>query len=352
MLLLLIYVALALGVSFLCSLLEATLLSLTPTYLAGLETDKPKLAKRWRAFKQDIDKPLAAILSLNTIAHTVGAAGAGAQATALFGDVYFGVISAVLTLLILVFSEIIPKTLGARYWPQLAPACAYILQWVQWSMYPLVIAAKSLTQWLSPSSDAPSVSREDFHALAKMGHREGVLDAKEAQAIAALVAFRGLTVKDVMTPRPVVASLASSLKASEVLDEHPNLKFSRIPIFDSSGDDIVGFVRKDDIYKAVAQGRPDTPLTNLKRNLLSVLETKSLPELMQQMVDRRYSMALVINEYGDPLGIATMEDLVETMIGMEIVDESDTHVDMQERARDLWKQRAKAAGLLDEADRG
>jgi len=219
-------------------------------------------------------------------------------------------------------------------------------------MYPLVIAAKSLTQWLSPSSDAPSVSREDFHALAKMGHREGVLDAKEAQAIAALVAFRGLTVKDVMTPRPVVASLAGSLRASEVLDEYPNLKFSRIPIFDSSGDDIVGFVRKDDIYKAVAQGSPDTPLTNLKRNLLSVLETKSLPELMQQMVDRRYSMALVINEYGDPLGIATMEDLVETMIGMEIVDESDTHVDMQERARDLWKQRAKAAGLLDEADRG
>lgn len=162
MLWLAVYVGLALTVSFLCSLLEATLLSLTPTYLVSLESKRPKLAALWVSFKSDIDKPLAAILSLNTIAHTVGAAGAGAQATKLFGEVYFGVISGVLTLLILVFSEIIPKTLGARYCKQLAPACGYILRWVQLSMFPLVKIAKVLTGWMAPNDEGPSLSRDDF----------------------------------------------------------------------------------------------------------------------------------------------------------------------------------------------
>ena len=350
MLMLALYISLALGVSFLCSLLEATLLSLTPTYLASLDSKRPKLAKLWRSFKEDIDKPLAAILSLNTIAHTVGAAGAGAQATKLFGEVYFGVISAVLTLLILIFSEIIPKTLGARYWQQLAPACGHILRWVQWSMYPLVVAAKSLTGWLAPQSEGPTLSRDDFRSLATVGHKEGVIDAGEANAIDALLAFRGLVVKDVMTPRTVMASLQSDMTIADVLQGSPSIKFSRIPIFEVNSDNIVGFVRKDDIYKQAAEGQLDLPLVDLKRELLTVLETKPLPELMQTMVSERVTMSLIINEYGDPLGIATMEDLVETMLGMEIVDESDSHIDMQQRARELWRMRARAAGLELDAD--
>ena len=345
MLMLALYISLALGVSFLCSLLEATLLSLTPTYLASLDDKRPKLASLWRGFKEDIDKPLAAILSLNTIAHTVGAAGAGAQATKLFGEVYFGIISAVLTLLILVFSEIIPKTLGARYWQQLAPACGHTLRWVQWSMYPLVVAAKFLTGWLAPQSEEPTLSRDDFRSLATVGRREGVIDAGEANAIDALLAFRGLAAKDVMTPRTVIATLQSDLTIAQVLQGHPAIRFSRIPIFEANSDDIVGFVRKDDIYRSAAEGHLDRPLMDLKRDLLSVLDTKELPDLMQTMVSERVSMSLVINEYGDPLGIATMEDLVETMLGMEIVDESDSHIDMQQRARELWRLRAKAAGL-------
>jgi CBS domain containing-hemolysin-like protein len=345
MVLLATYIALALGVSFLCSLLEATLLSLTPTYLASLEAKRPKLGAMWRDFKADIDKPLAAILSLNTIAHTLGAAGAGAQAVQLFGELYFGVISAVLTLMILIFSEIIPKTLGARYWQQLAPACGHLLRWVQWSMYPLVIAAKSLTSWLAPPSEEPTLSRDDFHVLASMGHQEGIIDADEARAIEALLAFRGLVARDVMTPRTVMATLPADISVADMSPTDPALRFSRIPIFQNGSDDLIGFVRKDEMYAEAAAGRGETKLFELKHELLGVLENKALPELMQKMVRERVSINLVINEYGDPLGIATMEDLIETMLGMEIVDESDSHIDMQERARELWQLRARASGL-------
>ena len=340
MLLLAVYVSLALTVSFLCSLLEATLLSLTPTYLVSLESKRPKLAALWVSFKSDIDKPLAAILSLNTIAHTVGAAGAGAQATKLFGEVYFGVISGVLTLLILVFSEIIPKTLGARYCRQLAPTCGYILRWVQWSMFPLVKIAKVLTGWMAPKNEGPSLSRDDFLALAKVGRKEGVVGADEARAIGALLTFRGLSAKDIITPRTVMATLPAIQKVGEVLATDPSFKFSRIPIYQDHDDDIVGFVRKDDIYKEIAEGRLDTSLASIKRDLLTVLDVKALPDVMQIMANMRISMCLVVNEYGDPLGIATMEDLLETMLGIEIVDESDIHIDMQERARELWRLRA------------
>ena len=339
------YIFLALGFSFLCSILEATLLSLTPTYLASLEENRPKVGALWRNFKQDVDKPLAAILSLNTIAHTVGAAGAGAQATLLFGEVYFGVISAILTLLILVFSEIIPKTLGARYWQQLAPACAYILYWVQWAMYPLVLGAKSLTGWIASDSEATTLSREDFYTLAKVGRQEGVIDADEANAISATLAFRGLVARDVMTPRTVVALLPADMRVGDISPTDPSMRFSRIPIFADHGDDFIGFVRKDEIYREVAQGRPETVLADLQHNFISVLESQTLPDLMQKMVSERVPVSLIINEYGDPLGIATMEDLVETMLGIEIVDESDSHIDMQERDRELWRLRARAAGL-------
>ena len=345
MVLLATYIFLALGVSFLCSLLEATLLSLTPTYLASLEDKRPKVGALWRNFKQDIDRPLAAILSLNTIAHTVGAAGAGAQATLLFGEVYFGVISAVLTLLILVFSEIIPKTLGARYWQQLAPACAYILRWVQWAMYPLVVGAKSLTGLIASKSEEKTLSREDFYALAKVGRQEGVINADEATAISALLAFRGLVARDVMTPRTVIATLPAELRVDDISPTDPSLRFSRIPIFADHSDDFIGFVRKDEIYGEVAQGRSETRLVELKHNFISVLESQALPDLMKKMVGERVPISLIINEYGDPLGIVSMEDLVETMLGIEIVDESDSHIDMQERARELWRLRAEAAGI-------
>ena len=348
--LLIAYISLALGVSFLCSLLEATLLTLSSTHLASLETSKPKLAKLWQGFKKDIGKPLAAILSLNTIAHTVGAAGAGAKATELFGEVYFGLISAVLTILILLLSEIIPKTLGARYCRELAPTCGYMLKIVQWTMAPLVVCTERLTRWLSPISEEPLVSRDDFRYLIRVGQREGVLDEKEAQSLSSMFAFRGLKVEDVMTPRTVVTSLNAEMTVGQVIQKHSKIKFSRIPIFTGDPDNITGFIRKDEILEQAANDNNDITIHELKRELVSVPNTKKLPALIQKMVEERCPLVLVINEYGDPLGIATMEDLIETMLGMEIVDESDTFVDMQERARELWRQRKKHSDLMFEID--
>ncbi|WP_269620230.1 DUF21 domain-containing protein [Zhongshania sp. BJYM1] len=192
MILLIIYVAIALGVSFLCSVLEAVLLSVTPSYIAAEEERGHRNGQLWSAYRTDIDRPLAGILSLNTIAHTVGAAGAGAQATAVFGEAYFGVISALLTLLILVVSEIIPKTLGALFWRQLAPICAVILQFVMWSMYPLVLMAQGITRLLSRGAGSQSISREEFVALAEVAVREGILDQDESSAVASLIRFRSL----------------------------------------------------------------------------------------------------------------------------------------------------------------
>ena len=188
-------------------------------------------------------------------------------------------------------------------------------------------------------------ARQDFYTLAKVGRQEGVIDADEANAISATLAFRGLVARDVMTPRTVVALLPADMRVGDISPTDPSMRFSRIPIFADHGDDFIGFVRKDEIYREVAQGRPETVLADLQHNFISVLESQTLPDLMQKMVSERVPVSLIINEYGDPLGIATMEDLVETMLGIEIVDESDSHIDMQERARELWRLRAKAAGL-------
>ncbi len=335
------YLVLALGVSFLCSILEATLLSLTPTYLRSLETTKPLTAKRWADFKNEVEKPLAAILSLNTIAHTVGAAGAGAQAVALFGDFYFGVISAILTLLILFVSEIVPKTLGARYFSQLAAPAAVVLQGVQIIMYPLVLVTQKLTKRLLPDTKPPTLSRSDLSSLIDIGEKEGILDKNEAKSIASMMAFRELDVESVMTPRTVVFMLDEDLTIEEILKTQPTIRYSRLPLYRETKDDVVGFVRKDDLYQYAASGKKETRLSQIKRSMLTVPDTKKVPDLLQQMVSERAQIVHVVNEYGDSLGIATMEDLVETMIGMEIVDESDTYIDMQERARLLWRQRSR-----------
>ena len=340
-----LYVFLALGVSFLCSLLEAVLLSVNSSYIAAGLASGQRTATWWQRCKEDIDKPLAAILSLNTIAHTVGAAGAGAQATALFGEVYFGVISAVLTLLILVFSEIIPKTLGARYWRQLAPACALILKWVQRLMSPLVWLTQWITIFFSQKEEAASVSRAEFAALAEMGVEEGVFSPREARAVRSLLHFSRLKVRDVMSPRPVIFSLDGDKTAEQVLAENPSLPFSRIPIYRDQADNVYAFVRKDEILRAAIEA-PGTVLHTLQRPLLIVPDNLPLRGMIQKMLVPGKQMALAVGEYGELHGLVTTEDLVETLLGFEITDETDEVVDMQVFARQRWEQRARQMGFL------
>ncbi|MDQ7040911.1 MAG: hemolysin family protein [Rhodothermus sp.] len=345
--LLISYLALALGVSFLCSIMEAVLLSVTPSYVAARQhTATGRLLQR---LKRDIDRPLAAILSLNTIAHTAGVAGVGAQAVKVFGDTYLGLISGGLTLMILVFSEIIPKTVGALYWRILAPPTAPLLIVLIWLLYPFVLLSEAITRLLTRERQAPSVSREELAALAELGRQQGVFEQEELRILKNLLRFHALRAKDIMTPRTVVFALPEDLTIAEVLRRYPELRFSRIPIYRKTRDHITGYVLKDEILLHAARDEGDLPLHHLRREILVVPENLPLPELFERMLNRLEHIALVIDEYGGTAGIVTLEDVVETLLGLEIVDEVDSTRDMQELARQQWRRRAVRLGLLPEA---
>jgi CBS domain containing-hemolysin-like protein len=337
---------LALGVSFLCSVMEAVLLSISPSFMAQMEQRGGWLGRKLRALKDDIDRPLAAILSLNTIAHTVGAAGAGAQAAHVFGEIYVGVISAVLTFLILVLSEIIPKTLGAVYWRQLTPTVVRILIPTIWLMWPLVKLAEGLTKLLAGGKKTVLVSREEFTALAELGAEEGVFHEDESRLLKNLFRFGQVRARDIMTPRTVIFALSETLTVAQTLAAHPELRFSRIPVYGKDQDDVTGFVLKTDVLLRAAQQQGDTRLSDLKRPIHVVPPDLPLRDLFEQLIDDRAHVALVVDQYGGTAGLVTMEDLVETLLGLEIVDETDAHQDMQELARQQWFKRARRLGMI------
>ncbi|CAN5708793.1 CNNM domain-containing protein [soil metagenome] len=346
MTLLLLYVALAVGVSFLCSIMEAVLLSITPSYVAALEDENPVAGARIRELKSDIERPLAAILTLNTFAHTLGAAGAGAQATIVFGSAYIGAFSLVLTLIILVASEIIPKTLGAIYWRQLASPVARLLKPTIWILYPLVVLSKALTKLLARGAKEARVSRAELAALARLGVEEGVFEKQESRILQSLFRFNELTARDVMTPRTVMIAVSEDTLLQEMADR--DIPFSRIPLFQTDRDHITGFVLKSDLLQALADDRHDVTAGELSRPILTVPDTLPLPRLFDRLLERQEHIALVVGEYGGTAGLATVEDVVETLLGTEIVDEADTEHDMQAAAREQWRQRAMRLGILDE----
>ena len=346
--LLLLYVALAIGVSFLCSIMEAVLLSVTPSYVAALEREGNDIGERLHQLKENVDRPLSAILSLNTIAHTVGAAGAGAQAAVVFGEAYTGVIAAILTLLILVLSEIIPKTLGAVYWRTIAPTMVRLLVPTIILMWPLVKLSQGLTYLLSQDEDEAAFSREEFTAMAELGEEEGVFEEKESRILRNLFRFNSLRVKDVMTPRTVVFDLPEDQTIGEVVDEHDEFRFSRIPVYDDNPDDVTGYVLKDEMLLRAAQEEHDVLLESIAREILVVRETLPLPDLLERLLDRLEHIALVVDEYGGVAGVVSMEDVVETLLGLEIVDEADSVEDMQALARQQWFKRARELGMVSE----
>ncbi len=347
MTLLLVYMALALGVSFLCSVMEAVLLSVSPSFVARQEQEGHRLGARLRKFKDNVDQPLAAILSLNTIAHTVGAAGAGAQAAAVFGDAYLGVISAILTFLILVVSEIIPKTLGAAYWRQLTPWVVQALGVTIWTMYPLVKLADSLTRWLTKGKVKAKVHRDEFIALAELGAKEGVFHKYESRILNNLFCFREVRTRDIMTPRTVLFALSENLAVDETLSLHTHIPFSRIPVYGENLDKVTGFVLKTEILQA-GQEKGATLLSEMCRELVVVPEGLPLHKLFKQLMDEKAHIALVVDEHGGTEGVVTLEDFIETLLGLEIVDEVDTVEDMQAMAREQWRKRALELGLVED----
>lgn len=345
MTLLVIYILVALGFSFLCSIAEAVLLSVTSTYIALMEKEDRPSAPVLRALKDDISKPLAAILTLNTIAHTVGAAGAGAQAAAVFGNAYVGVASAILTFMILVFSEIIPKTLGAHYWRSLAPATAYGLKFLTLALYPFVMLSKKITGGLTHEPTLSGFSREEFSVMADLGAREGQLAEQESEILKNLLLLSETRVRDVMTPRTVVFCLPESFRVDEFFHKHDHERFSRIPIYRGDRGHITGFVLRSDLLLAQARGNTDSTLDNYSREMAAVLESMSLSQAFKEFLRLRTQILLVVDEYGGMEGILTLEDVIETLLGLEIVDEGDSIVDMQRLARRIRDQRLKKMGL-------
>jgi len=343
---LIVYVVMALLLSFLCSISEAVLLSVTPSYIENLKEKRPKRAALLKRLKQDkVDQSLAAILTLNTIANTAGAVGAGAKAAVVFGSVWLGLFSAIMTLMILFFSEIIPKTIGAVYWSKLAGPVAAFVNTLIMILYPIVWISERTTWFIARGKDVHVFSRDEFVAMARVGEQTGHLQSKESLIIRNLFRFEGLKVTDIMTPRTVISALPENLKIMDALKHVTQTPFSRLPIYGKGFDDITGFVLKDDVLIFSTQKRSEEKLSSIKRKIFAVPESVSLSALLERFLKDRQHIAIVVNEYGGTTGLVTLEDLVETLIGMEIMDETDKVEDMRVLARKQWAERAAALGV-------
>ncbi|WP_108649920.1 CNNM domain-containing protein [Dongshaea marina] len=334
MLLLLIYLLLAILFSFICSVLEAVLLSVTPSYIQLQQQSHPKVAGRLARLKASIDQPLAAILTLNTIAHTAGAAGVGAQVAFLYGDSYLAVSSAIMTILVLVLSEIIPKTLGVTYWRKLAPFASWLLPLMIKALYPFVWMSDRIIARIAKEEDLSNF-RAEIAAMAELGQQQGVLKAEESQVLCNLLHLETIRATRVMTPRAVVHRLEQSQTVEQYL-VHMERPFSRIPLYEGDPDNIIGYVRKQDLMYAALKGEVAQPLANYQRELLMLPDSVSVLHAYKRLLAANDLIAAVVNEYGEVQGIITMEDLIETLLGKEIVDETDTHKDMQRLARSRW----------------
>ncbi|MBX9905562.1 MAG: hemolysin family protein [Burkholderiales bacterium] len=345
-LLLITYVLLAIGLSFLCSVAEAVLLSITPSYIEAQKEKRPKLAALLKRLKQDnVDRSLAAILTLNTIAHTAGAIGAGAKATVVFGSAWFGLFSVIMTMAILFLSEIVPKTIGALYWSKLAGPAAFFVQGLIVTLYPIVWVSERLTKFISRGKTAQIFSRDEFVAMTRVGEKTGQIYDNESRVIRNLFRFGSMKAMDVMTPRVVVSALPEHMTVSEASKHVTRKPFSRLPLYETGIDDITGFVLRDDVLLSEASGRHQEMLKSLKRDILAVPQTASLSMLLERLLENRQHIALVIDEYGGTRGIVTLEDLVETLLGVEIMDEMDNVENMRVLARKLWTKRAKTLGI-------
>lgn len=346
MLLLITYMVLAIVISFLCSVMEAVLLSITPSYVGVLHKQNARLAQRVQSLKDNIDQPLSAILTLNTVAHTAGAAGVGAQAAAVFSDAAVGIASAVMTLLVLVLSEIIPKTLGASYWRALTPVVSVSLVFLVKVFKPFVWLADRLTRLIAKKEDEAHYIRQEIEVMAELGSAAGALDQDESDTIRSLLNFKTASLKDIMTPQTVLFKVQKNLSVDEYLSQHGSVPFSRVLVFDKDGDDIIGFVHKNDLMLAFHRLGEDYRVAKLVKAIYTVPETLSAPRLFQNLLQRREHIALIVDEYGAVQGIVTLEDLLESLIGVDIVDEHDRVSDMQAQAQKIWREKIDSQDKL------
>ncbi|THU03691.1 DUF21 domain-containing protein [Lampropedia puyangensis] len=354
MTLLIIYVVLALGASFLCSILEASLLTITPAEIQTGKLKGQRWANQYEEYKREIDRPLAAILTLNTVAHTMGAAGAGAQYASVFGNGTEALFAAGLTLAVLILTEIIPKTIGARYAVGVAPFVSRVMPVLMYLLAPLVWFSQQLTKVITfgKAQELPKY-RDDLMAVARLGQESGQLQEGETRILNNLLQMHTVRAHDIMTPRLVTFSLPQSMSLGDFVSAIKGKPFSRIPVFESDAADISGFVLKSELLATYIESddAPKTCLADFARPLVSTPETTPLDRLFKRFIQEHAHIMSVVDEYGRTLGIVTLEDILETIFGIEIVDESDSIADLQAYARSLWQQRAKRMGLpLDDED--
>ncbi len=347
--------------SFVCSILEAVLLSITPAYVATQDTDNTAISKKLSRFKEDIDRPLAAILTLNTIAHTVGAIGVGSQAAVMFGASkieFFGFaivsweafVAGAMTMAILIFSEVIPKTLGANNWQALTPFSIRAISLLMILLAPMIWLSQLITKNLKKDKDKPVLSRSDFVVMSELGKDLGILKESEQKIIKNLLRFNRILIKDVMTPRIVVVAADDSTTIKEFHDRNSELPFSRIPVYQDSNDKVTGYVLKDKILLNLVQGKGHEQMISLRRDIIVSHSSTPIPDLLDKFITEKEHIALVVDEYGGMEGIVTMEDIIETLLGIEIVDELDNNEDMRALARRNWELRARKMGLLPTED--
>lgn len=345
MTLLIIFFLIALLFSFLCSLIESVILSVTPSYVTK-KLQKGKDYAVWlKKYKNNIDRPLAAILTLNTFAHTVGAAGVGSQAQLIWGDEYLTVVSIVLTLLILIFSEIIPKTIGANYWMNLTRFTVYTLRILMWILYPFVLSSQYITRLFNIHKRRSVLSRSDFSAMAELAEEEGIIGHGESKIIQNIAHFDQIKVKDIMTPRTVVFAAEENLTINDFYTSNPDFVFSRVPLYIDNIDQVNGFFLKDELLIKIIEGEKDKNLKTIQRNILNVYQNLPITQLYKRLITENEHIALAIDEYGGTAGVVTLEDVIETILGLEIVDETDNIEDLQKTARKKWEARAKKMGL-------
>lgn len=341
------YFCTAIGVSFTCSVLEAALLSTPVSFIQAKIDQGSKAAKRFLKLKNDrIDDAISAILTWNTIAHSVGVAGFTAEATEAFGNEYFGIISGGITFAILILSELIPKSIGAHYWKGMTGITANLVTWMIWISYPLVWLAKWIMAIFTPKEKEATISREEVSSMVSIGKEENVFTERESDIIHNLLALRKMKVKDIMTPRRVVETFSADTKLSDFPED---FEFSRIPIYEEEEDNIIGIAYKTKIYQDFDVNQPELTIrdTEYTSEVIYIPENSGINGLFEKLLKTRQHLAIVVDEYGTFIGVVSLEDIIETIFNVEICDETDKIEDMQEYAKKLWEEKKKETQILE-----
>ena len=339
---LIFFLLLALAISFICSLLEAVLLSTPVSFVNMKEVEGHKRAATLKNFKEHIDKPLAAILSINTIANTVGATGVGTQTAVLFGNVPFGIVSGIFTLILLIFSEIIPKTIGSCFYRSLAMKIIVPLQCMIVIAYPFVLLSKFMAKIFGNDLNEATVSREEVSAMVNIATDEGEFEVKENKVIQNIMRLETIKVEDIMTPQIVVLTASEDLTVKEFHRNKSYLHYSRIPVYEENNEDsITGYVLQKTVLDHLANDDFSVKLKDIRRNIIMAKEGLSITTLWETFLEKKEHIALIVDEYGTFVGIVTLEDIIESILGLEIVDETDSEVDMQQYARRKWQERSE-----------